>query len=257
MSTVDPRPAAPVPEGAATNPAAPAVRQIRIYGHSGFIYWWPVWLMGFIMALVIYLDPDKRLLQVDPNGKPVMFYHSKDLGVIYTMVFFLVILVTNVMARGVASVAVVLGILFVTVLFAYLDWWKYIYEWLPHLAIHMNMGFYLFFSTLLFVTWFITVFISDRLTYWQIRPGQITEEHVIGGAQKSYDTRGMVFEKERQDLFRQWILGLGSGDLRITTTGARHEELVVHNVFFVDWKVQQIQRLIATRPDELVAPPAA
>ena len=30
----------------------------------------------------------------------------------------------------------------------------------------------------------------------------------------------MVFEKIRQDLFRHWILGLGSGDLRINTMGA-------------------------------------
>jgi hypothetical protein len=227
----------PAPATAATNPAAPAVKQLCIYGHSGFIYWWPVWLVGFLMALLTYLDPQARHLQIDPNGPPVWIHHSKDVGLIYAVVFFLVILVTNVMARGMASVAVVLAILFLTVLFAYLDWWKYVYQVLPHLALYMNLGFYLFFSSLLFVVWFLTVFVHDRLTYWVVRPGQITEDHVIGGAQKSYDTRGMVFEKERQDLFRQWILGLGAADLRIATTGARREELVVPNVFFVDWKV--------------------
>ena len=76
----------------------------------------------------------------------------------------------------------------------------------------------------------------------------------MGGAQRSYDTRGMVFEKLRQDFFRQWILGFGSGDIHISTTGAKREEIRVPNVLFVDWKIQEIQRLIAMRPDEFTGP---
>jgi hypothetical protein len=272
MSTADPRhqpaaanrptgipvaPAVMAPAGSTVSinrPATPQVEQLRIYGHSNLIYWWPVWLTGFIMAFLTWMDPTPVSIG---QGRQELFLASKNPGVIFAVVLFLVILITNTQARGLASVVVVLAFLFATVLIAYMGWWESIVRLLPHLSVHMNLGFYLFFSTLLFVVWFATVFIFDRMHYWLVRPGQITQEFVVGGAAKSYDTRGMVFEKERQDLFRQWIIGLGSGDLHVVTTGARHEELVVPNVFFVDWKVQQIQKLIATRPSEFVAPPEA
>ena len=32
----------------------PAVRQLRIYSHSSLLYWWPVWAVGYVMALVTY-----------------------------------------------------------------------------------------------------------------------------------------------------------------------------------------------------------
>jgi hypothetical protein len=51
-------------------------------------------------------------------------------------------------------------------------------------------------------------------------------------------------------------LGFGSGDLHITTVGARREDLVIPNVLFVDSKVRAIQKLIATRPDLFTAPAA-
>jgi hypothetical protein len=59
----------------------------------------------------------------------------------------------------------------------------------------------------------------------------------------------MVFEKRHEDLFRHWILGLGSGDIRIATAGSRSEEIVMSNVLFVDYRVQQIQHLINLKPE--------
>jgi len=99
------------------------------------------------------------------------------------------------------------------------------------------------------------VFVYDRLTYWRVTPGQLTHDTVIGGAQRSYDTRGMVFEKQRQDLFRHWILGFGSGDIEISTMGARRETFSIPNVLFVDAKVSAIQRMIAMQPDQFEAMP--
>jgi hypothetical protein len=225
-------------------------QEIRIYSHSSFFYWWPVWATGYLMAALTIAQG----VHVQIGGQQVLFYPGKNPGVIYSVVFLLVILLTNVTVRGLASVVTILSIMFLTVLFAWLGWWDEILRFLPNLAIYMNLGFYLFFSTLIFLVWVGSVFAYDRMSYWIIRPGQITHEFVIGGAEKSYDTRGMVFEKLRQDFFRQWILGFGSGDIRISTTGAKREDLYVPNVLFVDWKVQQIQRLIAMQPDEFASP---
>jgi hypothetical protein len=253
MSTVVPQPQPGTPQQQAVQYAEERVPELRIYSHSNLLYWWPVWLIGAIMGLITWFDG----LPVDFGDHTELVARASWVGVIFTIVLFLVILMSNVMLRGVASVVAVLAILFLAVLFAYLGWWESIIRLLPHLSVHMNLGFYVFFSTLIFLTWVVSVFFYDRLSYYVIRPGQIISDQVIGGAQKSWNTQGMVFEKVRQDLFRQWVLGLGSGDLHIYTMGAKRDELYIPNVVFVDWKVQAIQKMIATRPSEFTAPPVA
>ena len=226
--------------------------ELRIYSHSELFYWWPVWAVGYVMALVTYLDG--RPIQFTDGGPPELVHPSQAPGVIYSVVVFLTILITNVALRGLRSMLMIVSVMFLVVLFAYLGWWDDILRWIPHISVHMNMGFYIFFSTLMFIVWAGATFAYDRLSYWTVRPGQIVQEFVVGGAEKSYDTHGMVFEKKRDDLFRHWVLGLGSGDMKIHTMGAKHEELFVPNVLFVDRKVEAIQRMIATRPNEFTAP---
>jgi amino acid transporter len=226
--------------------------EVRIYSHSTFFYWWPVWLTGYIMAAVTRLDG-----HLVPIGDSEVWMHrSKNLGVLFTLIFFLVILITNVTLRGLASVVAILAIAFGALLLAYYGWWDDVLNWMGRVSIFMNMGFYVLFSTLVFVVWAFSVFVYDRLSYWRVTPGQLTYDAVIGGAQKSYDARGMVFEKHRQDLFRHWIIGFGSGDIEISTTGARRETFSIPNVLFVDAKVNEIQQMIAMQPDQFTAPAA-
>jgi len=220
--------------------------ELRIYSHSSLFYWWPAWALGFAFALITRFDG-----QHIPIGNVEVWIHTgKNLGVFYAVALFLVILITNVTVRGQSSVIVVLSLLFITVLFAYLGWWEVILGWLPSLAVFMNMGFYLFFSGLVFIAWFLSVFVYDRLSYWSLRPGQMTHVHLIGGAEKSYDSNGIVFEKVLNDLFRHKILGLGSGDIRIITTGARPEDILLPNVLFVNRRLATMQRLVAEKPDQ-------
>jgi hypothetical protein len=62
----------------------------------------------------------------------------------------------------------------------------------------------------------------------------------------------MMVEKLRDDIFRHWVLGLGSGDIHlITNSGHRREEQLIHNVLFADRKVAALQRLIAVKPDQI------
>jgi hypothetical protein len=225
---------------------------VYIYSHSNFFYWWPVWVVGFIMALLTRMNGEL----VTIGNAEVWIHPSKDLGVVFTLTVFLVIIITNVTLRGLSSVVTILAVAFTILLLAYFEIWGTVLGWLGLVSIYMNVGFYVFFSTLIFLVWAFSVFIYDRLSYWKVKPGQITHEAVIGGAEKSYDTRGMVFEKHREDLFRHWVLGLGSGDIQISTTGARRETVYVPNVLFVDSKINEIQRLIAMKPTEFAPPPA-
>jgi hypothetical protein len=254
MATVIPQAAAapaqqPIP--VVVERPATAQPELTIYGHSNFVYWWPVWSVGYIMALLTWLQ-----------GTPVrigdgdyLFHPSKDLGVVYTFVFFLIMMITNVTLRGIYSIVAILTALVLVLVGLYFGWWGTILDWLGRLNIFMNMGFYVFFSTLIFLVWALNLFVFDRMRYWKLTPGQLTHDFVVGGAAKSYDTRGMVFEKVRQDLFRHWILGLGSADLKISTMGAHRETMTIPNVLFADGKVRQIQELIAMHQQEFIAPP--
>lgn len=59
MSTADPNlPAGPAPTGDTT----PELDEIRVYSHSPLFYWWPVWLFGFIFALITLMDGDRLVI---------------------------------------------------------------------------------------------------------------------------------------------------------------------------------------------------
>ena len=66
----------------------------------------------------------------------------------------------------------------------------------------------------------LTVFVFDRLSFWRVRPGQLTREYALGAVENSYDTDNMVFTKRQDYLFRHWILGV-AGDLEMQTMGGR------------------------------------
>jgi len=183
-------------------------------------------------------------------GQVTEYFHpSSSVGVAFFVTLFLVVLITNVSVRGLASGMVILTVLLVTVLFAYMGWWDPILAWAGNLSIHMNLGGYVFFSGLMFLVWLLAVFVFDRMSYWRIKPGQITQEFIFGAGSRSYNTQGMVVEKRRDDIFRHWILGLGSGDLIIRTTGANRDHIEVPNVLFIGSKIDLLQQMIATEPD--------
>ena len=226
--------------------------ELKIYSHSPIFYWWPVWVSGYILAILSSLHGEA--FRVDSNDVEWILA-SANPGVAFIAILLLVIIFTNVKLRGIYSVTTVLVMAFLSVLFAWLGWWDTILSTIPHLSVHMNVGFYLVFSSALLVVWLFSFFVFDRLTYWRIRPGQMTEERIVGAGERSYDTRGMLFEKHGEDLFRHVVLGLGAGDLRISTTGARKEELYIPNVLFADRKVRAIQKLISVKPDDIIETP--
>ena len=67
--------------------------------------------------------------------------------------------------------------------------------------------------------------------------------------ESSYDTDNMVFKKRQADLFGNWLLGLGSGDLQVQTMGGRGVVAKVSNVLFINARMARIQSLIAAKPD--------
>jgi hypothetical protein len=227
-------------------PKAAEVLQVIVYGHSALFYWWPLWVAGYVMALLTWLHHDQVMI----GGKPELFHPSQNLGVIYTLLFLLLIVVTSARVRGMKGALIIAGLAFLTLLFVHLEWWTAILGWLGHQSICLSLGFYLFSSSVLCVVWFISVFVIDHMSFWRFRPGQVTHEYLGGIVDKSYDTDNMVLQKRQDDIFRHWVIGLGSGDLLMQTMGGQGQESNVANVLFVIGKISRIQRLVATKPDE-------
>jgi hypothetical protein len=88
----------------------------------------------------------------------------------------------------------------------------------------------------------------DRQLYMIFTPGQFRVCQEIGGGESTYDTMGMVIQKQRDDLFRHIILGLGSGDLIVRTSGAHSHEFHMSNVLFINRKLQVIEEMQRDRP---------
>lgn len=229
---------------------AGVVEEIKLVSHSNVVYWWPAWVVGYIMAFLSYVQGSA--VAVSPDA--IAYVHpSNNPGLLFIAVLVLLVIFTNAKLRGIYSLVTVITVAFFAVLFAWLGWWDDILAFLPQLSARANMGFYLLFATASLFVWLAAFFIFDRLTYWRVRPGQIIEQRLLGGGEHSFDTQGLAFERREQDLFRHLLLGLGAGDLLLTSAGARKETINIPNVLLVDTKLNAIQQMIAIKPDHVPA----
>lgn len=266
------------------HPATPPTqeREIRVISHSTLFYWWLVWAVGFLMAIITLFSPyrmaivpegtqarkavelteGKREVLVVPEKGPQLpknpqtdnpdephlrISPSKNLGVLFMIILLLVIFITNVPLRGLWSVIVIVFIVFLSIIFALLDWWEVIMRYLSFLDIRINLGGYLLFSAILFVLWLIVFLLFDQQIYMVFTPGQLRVRLEIGGAETAYDTTGMTIQKQRSDVFRHWVLGLGSGDLIVRTSGAQSHTFDMPNVLFLGKKVREIEDLLRSK----------
>jgi hypothetical protein len=212
----------------------------------------------------IIISPDetdathiKHLPPEDPSAGPLSKPAQPKLdmaktgayGVIFLITLLLVITITNVPLRGMWSVVVIVTVILVSIILGLAhwngrSWWEVIIEQLSLLDIRINAAGYFFVSFILFAVWLITFLFFDQQTYMIFTPGQLKVRTEIGGGEKAYDTSGMTVEKQRSDLFRHWILGLGSGDLVVNTTGAGVHHFDLPNVLFIGKKVQAIEDML-------------
>jgi len=280
------------------------LNQVTIISHSNLYYWWPVWVVGFVMAIITYFDgyvmavlPAKDVAAAidadvtvathtqndkgekssketthndqvvvyapqasDPHhyGQPINDKNeaeapylrvspSKTLGVVFTFVLLMVIFITNVPLRGMWSVLVIVVAVSLVVFFILLGWIEIILHALYLLDVRINMAGYMTISLFLLIIWLISLLIFDKQRYITFTPGQFKVCDEVGGGEQVYSTDGMTLQKQRSDFFRHVILGLGSGDLIIRTSGAQAHHIDLPNVLFIGAKVRQIEQLLKTK----------
>jgi len=262
--------------------AFPETATIKVISHSMLFYWWPLWAVGFLMAVLTYLDGSRMV--VVPEGtkikavgdeakddtyaltlsrKPTESLREaasadlvttarmadhRDYGIVYALVLLLVIFIANVPMRGLWSVFVLMLIVLLIVGFAALGLWGLIFDAVAKLRIYISAEGYLFISAVLFLFWVVVFFLYDQRRFMIFTPGQFIVHQEVGDLRQVFDTTNVTVEKRRSDLFRHWILGFGSGDLIVQTPGMQGAQMVLPNVLFAAWKVQQIADLMKTRP---------
>jgi hypothetical protein len=268
------------PTAIPAKPSEAANQELKVVSHSTLYYWWPVWAVGFLMAGLTALEGDRLAIVPEgttvtarsendydlhlarkptaslldavhpPPGREAFPLHvsaNKNFGVLFLVVLLLVIFITNIPLRGMWSVFVISLFLLLSLVFALFGWWDPILESLGRVHVHITLAGYLLPSLVLFLAWLLTVFVFDGRRYVVFSPGQIRVHQELGGSEQVYDATGMHFRKQRSDLFRHWILGLGSGDLVVDTAGAQPQHIELPNVLFVGRKEQQIATLMQTR----------
>jgi hypothetical protein len=249
-----------------------------VYGHSNLFYWWPVWLVSFILAGITYfesqqmavvpagtvvrhavpIDGQPHDVLVAPEGKsfglareegqaptPGMTVSSNNnLGVLFVATLLVVALASTILLRGMVSMIALIVMIALVVIFALLGWWNDILLFLGGLDIRMNAAGYLAVAIPLFVVWLFVVFVYDRAHYVVFDQGQIRYVLEVGDNEIAIQSEGVVVEKKRNDVFRHWLLGFGTGDLMIRAGGPNGQTIELENVIGINHKLPLIQRLV-------------
>jgi hypothetical protein len=271
----------------ATQPITPAVNdrplEVVVVSHSPLFYWWPVWAVGFLMAGLTYLyghqvafvppgtvaergarvegyDGPRDVL-IAPAGRPLpadsesdelkqprlRMAASNDLGIVWALTLCLVVVLSQIPLRGLWSLIVIIVLVFTTVLLAVLGLWDPILRAIRVIDIHITGISYLAISLFLFIIWLVTFLLFDRQVYMLFTRGQLRVRMAVSQGETVYDTRGMVVERHRDDLFRHWLLGFGSGDLTVRTGGSNSQQIEWHNVLGIGHKLALIHTMLQER----------
>ena len=258
-------------------------QRVVVISHSPLFYWWPVWAVGFLMALLTYLhgyqvafvppgtvaergvrvegQDGPRDVLIAPAGQPLpttpepedlkqprlRMLASNDPGIIWATTLCLVILLSQVPLRGLWSLVLLIVLVFTTVLLAVLGLWEPILRAIRVVDIHITAYSYLAISLFLFGLWLLTFALFDRFVYMVFTRGQLRVRTAVSLGETVYDTRGMVVERHRDDLFRHWLLGFGSGDLTVRTSGMSGGQLQMPNVLFIGSKLKLIHTMLQER----------
>jgi len=281
MSTVPPSTPYTPPLGS-SGPVTKS-QEIKLISHSTLFYWWPVWALSFFLALWTYIEdhrlaivPPGGTVTQSAEGKFELTFKNKkgepastasldqavkntgvpgnDIfnprvsealwpGTIFVIGLVLTIIVTNVPLRGLWSFVTIILVVVIALFISLLKAWDDIYKAFGSLHIHINMAGYLFIGIAVFILWAVATFIFDRRSYVIFTPGQIRVCEHIGASVETFNTFGVGMEKQRDDLFRHYILGFGSGDLILKVPGDKRE-IKLPNVLGIGWRLKAVEDML-------------
>src|SRR5215471_7057985 len=167
-------------------PIAAGAERLIVHQHSDLIYWWVVWAYGLFCGLWTWLRGS--YVTVSPGHKPVLIYPHAWVGISFVTLVLFVLVFTNARARGVKSLVLFL-VLAVLGLLIELAWgWDEILRYIPLLLVHMNLAFYVLFSSILLAAWVFIILGTDHASYWEFAPGSIAKKYWFTDAGESFSS---------------------------------------------------------------------
>lgn len=223
------------------------MKELKIYSHTPLMYWWPV----AVSALGLGIWTAFFGVEASLGDRNATFLIASVPGFVFTTLLTITVFVSTVRMRGIKSAALFITLIVMTVILSLLGWVDDIANAVPASATWISAGAYLWFGGVLSILWITQIAFFDKLSYYKITPGQITKVKVIGGAERTYDARGLAIDHAADDFLRHIIFGLGSGDITLRTAGADPQTMEIMNVFNVRGKIKRLQELSSVEPDSL------
>jgi hypothetical protein len=240
--------AATVSEQKPTQPRLDAGRLV-VYEHSDLLYWWVVWLYGFLCAFLTRLQGNEVLLDA---ARPVLIYPRAWLGISFVALTLFVLVFTTLRARGVMSLVLFLVLLTTGLVVQIYMGWDQVLSLVPLLLVYMNLAFYLLFSGTLLLAWMFAIFVRDRLTRYEFARGSISKRVALSEGSENFSSPQVETTRHSDDIFVHRILGLaflgfGTGDIeiRFSTPGSGQRVYVLKNVWRAARVEREINRMIA------------
>jgi hypothetical protein len=86
--------------------------------------------------------------------------------------------------------------------------------------------------------------VYDRQHYMIFDEGQIRYVKEVGESEIVMASEGAIVEKKRDDVFRHWLLGFGSGDIQVRTGGAHGQTIELENVLNIGAKLRVVNHML-------------
>jgi hypothetical protein len=220
---------------------------VKFVEHRPIIFWWPVWVSGYVIAAVNYwYYTDAYIIaemqKTGANGHTMV-------NLIYITLIILTLYFTNVRTDIQTTLLVLTGAL-VVILAAYIIITKYdigsvwILENIPKFKVYMNANFYFWFSTGLAIMWGVVVFVIDQRRYWFMQKGVITRVQHAPKETEDYILDSAAVSHKMSDFPCHYLLGLcqiGDVTLQVGPTGGTY---TIKNVAWVGVKQKKANQLI-------------
>src|SRR5262245_599792 len=237
---------------AATTAAQPAagaaeLRGIRIYEYSDLVYWWAIWFAALVCGVSTYLFGE-HIRIVD---KALLVHTNPWLGIGFLGAMFSVLIFTQLRARGLHAIILLMAIAIVGLTVHILIGWSAIFDQITLIKVHMNLAFYVVVGVISFAIWFYTAIIHARLTYGVGNPGEVGWHSPFTGQFEVYRPLNFHVSKRSDDIIVHKILGLGflglgTGDIdvKFDVPGGGSQHHVFKNVWRPGSKVTRMEGLI-------------
>jgi hypothetical protein len=220
---------------------------LKLYAHTTLLYWWPVWIAALGLGIWSLLNG----VNANLDGREAQFLASSVPSFIFIILLIVTLYISSVRLKGIRSAILIACIAVLLIILGLVGVIDDIAIAVPNAATWISGGAYLWIGGAVFALWSFQTLLIDKLIYYRVTPGQITVVKVIGGAERTYDARGLAIDHAADDFLRHYIFGLGAGDVTLKTSGADPQVFIINNVVGVKGKIKRLQLLSNVEPDNV------